>query len=90
MIVWKSFNCCLFPSSEVIEDLFFFYVQEHTILFIINLLSPPVPPDYSGSESHLINYAPLLNVLLLGISSVDCVQIISLHGLVSCVNYKFL
>ncbi|KAL3604983.1 hypothetical protein D5086_005842 [Populus alba] len=57
-------------------------IQEHTILFIIKLLSPPVPADYSGSESHLINYAPLLNVLLVGISSVDCVQILSLHGLV--------
>ncbi|KAG5251978.1 mediator of RNA polymerase II transcription [Salix suchowensis] len=57
-------------------------IQEHTILFIIKLLSPAVPADYSGSESHLINYAPLLNVLLVGISSVDCVQILSLHGLV--------
>lgn len=57
-------------------------IQEHTILFIINLLLPPVPADHSGSESHLINYAPLLNVLLVGISSVDCVQILSLHGLV--------
>ncbi|XP_011033680.1 PREDICTED: mediator of RNA polymerase II transcription subunit 33B isoform X2 [Populus euphratica] len=57
-------------------------IQEHTILFIINLLSPPVPADHSGTESHLINYALLLNVLLVGISSVDCVQILSLHGLV--------
>ncbi|OMP04999.1 hypothetical protein COLO4_09143 [Corchorus olitorius] len=57
-------------------------VQEHTILFITFLLSPPVPADYSGSDSHLISYAPFLNVLLVGISSVDCVQIFSLHGLV--------
>ncbi|OMO77792.1 hypothetical protein CCACVL1_14830 [Corchorus capsularis] len=57
-------------------------VQEHTILFISFLLSPPVPADYSGSDSHLISYAPFLNVLLVGISSVDCVQIFSLHGLV--------
>ncbi|XP_050236948.1 mediator of RNA polymerase II transcription subunit 33B [Mercurialis annua] len=57
-------------------------IQEHTLLFIIKLLSPPVPVDYSGSDSHLINYAPLLNVLLVGISSVDCVQILSLLGLV--------
>ncbi|KAJ9171928.1 hypothetical protein P3X46_015225 [Hevea brasiliensis] len=56
-------------------------IQEHTVLFIIKLLSPPVPADYSGSESYLIDYAPLLNVLLVGISSVDCVQILSLHGL---------
>ncbi|XP_031400886.1 mediator of RNA polymerase II transcription subunit 33B-like isoform X2 [Punica granatum] len=57
-------------------------VQEHTVLFITRLLSPPVPTDYSGSESHLIGYAPFLNVLLVGVSSIDCVQIFSLHGLV--------
>ncbi|KAI3668203.1 hypothetical protein L6452_43280 [Arctium lappa] len=57
-------------------------IQEHTGLFIIKLLSPPVPPDYSGSESHLIACAPLLNVLLVGITSIDCIQIFSLHGLV--------
>lgn len=58
-------------------------LQEHIGSFIIKLLAPPVPVDYSGSESHLIVYAPMLNVLLVGISSIDCVQIISLHGLVS-------
>ncbi|EPS58647.1 hypothetical protein M569_16166, partial [Genlisea aurea] len=55
---------------------------EHTTLLIIRLLSPDVPVNFSGSESHLIGYAPFLNVLLLGISSVDCIQIFSLHGLV--------
>ncbi|KAK6141434.1 hypothetical protein DH2020_024839 [Rehmannia glutinosa] len=57
-------------------------IQEHTGLLIIKLLSPAVPTDFSGSESHLIGYAPFMNVLLVGISSVDCVQIFSLHGLV--------
>ncbi|KAK5774322.1 mediator of RNA polymerase II transcription subunit 33B-like [Gossypium arboreum] len=57
-------------------------IQEHAILFITSLLLPPVPSDYSESESYLISYAPLLNVLLLGISSADCVQILSLHGMV--------
>ncbi|KAA3475020.1 mediator of RNA polymerase II transcription subunit 33B-like isoform X1 [Gossypium australe] len=57
-------------------------IQEHTILFITSLLSPPVPADYSGSESHLISYGPFFNILLVGISPVDCVQIFSLHGLV--------
>ncbi|KAL4588205.1 hypothetical protein LXL04_001087 [Taraxacum kok-saghyz] len=57
-------------------------IQEHTGFFIIKLLSPPVPPDYTGSESHLIACAPFLNVLLVGIASIDCVQIFSLHGLV--------
>lgn len=59
-------------------------MQEHVIIFITSLLSPPVPADYSGSDSHLIICAPFLNVLLIGISNVDCVQIFSLHGLVGC------
>lgn len=51
--------------------------------FITRLLTPPVPADYEGADSHLIKYAPMLNVLVVGIGSVDCVQIFSLHGLVS-------
>ncbi|GMY27543.1 mediator of RNA polymerase II transcription subunit 33A [Fagus crenata] len=57
-------------------------IQEHTVHFITRLLSPPVPPEYSGSDSHLIGYARMLNVTIVGITHVDCVQIFSLHGLV--------
>ncbi|KAL3644851.1 hypothetical protein CASFOL_010031 [Castilleja foliolosa] len=57
-------------------------IQEHTGFLIIKLLSPAVPGDFSGSESHLIGYAPFLNVLLVGMLSVDCIHIFSLHGLV--------
>lgn len=57
-------------------------IQEHTVLYITRLLSPPVPEDYSGADEYLIGYAPFLNVFLAGISSIDCVQIFSLHGLV--------
>ncbi|KAL2508911.1 Mediator of RNA polymerase II transcription subunit 33A [Forsythia ovata] len=57
-------------------------IQEHTVYFITRLLSPPVPVDYAGCDSYLIGYAPMLNVLLVGIAPVDCVQIFSLHGLV--------
>ncbi|XP_052171333.1 mediator of RNA polymerase II transcription subunit 33A-like [Diospyros lotus] len=57
-------------------------IQEHTALLITRLLSPPVPADCSGSESHLIGFAPFLNVVLVGISLVDCVHIFSLHGMV--------
>ncbi|XP_074274774.1 mediator of RNA polymerase II transcription subunit 33A-like [Silene latifolia] len=57
-------------------------VQEHTVLFILRLLSPPIPPEYSGSDSHLISQGPFLNVLLVGIATIDIVQIFSLHGLV--------
>ena len=63
-----------------------FLVQEHILYFITRLLSPPVPVDYSGSESHLIACAPMLNILLVGISPVDCVQIFSIHGLVCNVS----
>ncbi|TQD90003.1 hypothetical protein C1H46_024407 [Malus baccata] len=62
-------------------------IQEHTCLFIIRLLSPPVPADYSGSDSHLIGYASFFNVLLVGISSIDSVQIFSLLGLVCWIPY---
>ncbi|XWS13569.1 hypothetical protein CRYUN_Cryun36dG0048300 [Craigia yunnanensis] len=57
-------------------------IQEYTVQFITRLMSPPVPADFTGSDSHLIDYAPMLNVLIVGIASVDCVQIFSLHGLV--------
>ncbi|XP_044484283.1 mediator of RNA polymerase II transcription subunit 33A-like isoform X2 [Mangifera indica] len=57
-------------------------VQEHTIQFITRLLSPPAPADCDGSYSHLIDHAAMLNVLIVGIATVDCVQIFSLHGLV--------
>ncbi|CAJ1906114.1 unnamed protein product [Sphenostylis stenocarpa] len=57
-------------------------VQELTVLFITKLLSRIDPPNYSGADSHLTSQAAFLNVLLMGISSVDCVHIFSLHGLV--------
>ncbi|XP_054805312.1 mediator of RNA polymerase II transcription subunit 33A-like isoform X3 [Prosopis cineraria] len=57
-------------------------IQEHTVHLIIRLLSPPVPADSTEGNNHLINYAPFLNVLIVGIASVDCVQTFSLHGLV--------
>ncbi|KAL3647903.1 hypothetical protein CASFOL_008871 [Castilleja foliolosa] len=59
-------------------------IQEHTVCLIIKLLSPAVPRDFSGSESHLIGYAPFLNTLLVGMLSVNCIQIFSFHGLVPC------
>ncbi|CAF2159011.1 unnamed protein product [Brassica rapa subsp. narinosa] len=57
-------------------------IQEHTVEFLTRLLSPPVPADYSGAESHLIGYACMLNVVIFGIGSVDSIQIFSLHGMV--------
>ncbi|KAI4368312.1 hypothetical protein MLD38_016885 [Melastoma candidum] len=57
-------------------------IQEHTVYFITRLLSPAPPANHTGNESHLIGHALMLNVLIIGIASVDCVQIFSLHGLV--------
>ncbi|XP_074585416.1 mediator of RNA polymerase II transcription subunit 33A-like isoform X2 [Curcuma longa] len=57
-------------------------IQEHTVRFVAKLLSPSIPADYSEAESHLISHGPMLNVVLTGISSVDCVQVFSFHGLV--------
>ncbi|CAF1965787.1 mediator of RNA polymerase II transcription subunit 33A isoform X1 [Brassica napus] len=57
-------------------------IQEHIVEFLTRLLSPPVPADYSGAESHLIGYACMLNVVIFGIGSVDSIQIFSLHGMV--------
>ena len=67
----------------------FFNVQEHTVEFLTRLLSPPVPADYSGAESHLIGYACMLNVVIFGIGSVDSIQIFSLHGMVSKLCFMF-
>ncbi|WOK91947.1 mediator of RNA polymerase II transcription subunit 33A-like isoform X1 [Canna indica] len=57
-------------------------IQEHTVRFVLKLLSPPSPVDYAKVENHLISHGPLLNVVLTGMSSVDCVQMFSFHGLV--------
>ncbi|OVA20077.1 hypothetical protein BVC80_1665g39 [Macleaya cordata] len=57
-------------------------IQEYTVRFVTELLSPPVPADYSGSDSHLIGCAPLLNTVLVGIAAIDLIQVLSLHGLV--------
>ncbi|KAJ4887219.1 Mediator of RNA polymerase II transcription subunit 33A [Raphanus sativus] len=57
-------------------------IQEHTVEYLTRLLSPPVPADYSGDESHLIGYACMLNAIIVGIGSVDSIQIFSLHGMV--------
>lgn len=57
-------------------------IQEHTVEYLTRLLSPPVPADYSRAENHLIGYACMLNVVIVGIGSVDSIQIFSLHGMV--------
>jgi hypothetical protein len=54
--------------------------------YVVKLLSPPVPYDYSECNSHLINHGAMLNAILTGISSVDCVKVFSFHGMVIHIN----
>ncbi|XP_058075235.1 mediator of RNA polymerase II transcription subunit 33A-like isoform X2 [Magnolia sinica] len=57
-------------------------VQEHVVHFAVKLLSPPVPPEFSGPGSHLVGYMSMLNAVLFGLSSFDNVHILSLYGVV--------
>eukprot|EP00262_Sarcandra_glabra_P009875 TRINITY_DN2462_c0_g2_i1.p1 TRINITY_DN2462_c0_g2~~TRINITY_DN2462_c0_g2_i1.p1 ORF type:complete len:484 (+),score=64.20 TRINITY_DN2462_c0_g2_i1:206-1453(+) len=57
-------------------------VQEHVVKFAVKLLSPPVPPEFSGPGSHLIPYMPMLTSILFGLCSIDIVHIISLYGMI--------
>ncbi|XP_030962646.1 mediator of RNA polymerase II transcription subunit 33A-like [Quercus lobata] len=60
-------------------------IQEHVVHFVVKLLSPPVPPSYTGPGSHLIDYMSLLSALLFGASAINTVHILSLHGMrISC------
>lgn len=51
--------------------------------YVVKLLLFLLPPSHSGSWSHLVDKMSVLCAILLGVSSVDTVHIISLHGLVS-------
>ncbi|KAI9074293.1 hypothetical protein K1719_043778 [Acacia pycnantha] len=60
------------------------YIQEHVVHYVVKLLFL-VPASHSGSWSHLVDNMSVLSAILLGVSSVDTVHIISLHGLVPTV-----
>ncbi|GFY82543.1 REF4-related 1 [Actinidia rufa] len=57
-------------------------LQEHVVHFVVKLLSPPIPPNFKGSRSHLVEYMSMLSAILFGASSIDTVHILSLHGVV--------
>ncbi|KAK3021200.1 hypothetical protein RJ639_046619 [Escallonia herrerae] len=57
-------------------------IQEHVVHFVVKLLSPPVPPKFTGTRSHLVDYMPMLSAILFGAASIDTVHILSLHGVV--------
>ncbi|KAI9152792.1 hypothetical protein LWI28_001261 [Acer negundo] len=57
-------------------------IQEHVVHFVVKLLSPPIPPGYTGPRSHLIDHMSMLSAILFGASFVDHVHMLSLHGVV--------
>ncbi|KAK9125877.1 hypothetical protein Scep_014723 [Stephania cephalantha] len=57
-------------------------IQEHVLQYVIKLLSPPLPCNFAGPGSHLVDHLPMLCAILFGMSSVDVIHIISLHGMV--------
>ena len=59
------------------------------VRFVVKLLCPPVPPNYSGSKSHLVDYMSMLSAILYRASSIDTVHILSLHGMVRIIILLF-
>ncbi|KAH7846475.1 hypothetical protein Vadar_014424 [Vaccinium darrowii] len=57
-------------------------IQEHVVQFVVKILSPPVPHNFTGSRSHLVDHMSILSAILFGASSIDTVHILSLHGVV--------
>lgn len=57
-------------------------IQEHVVRCVVKLLSPPSPPNFTGTRSHLVDYKSMLNAILFGASSIDTVHTLSLHGVV--------
>ncbi|XP_034693324.1 mediator of RNA polymerase II transcription subunit 33A-like isoform X2 [Vitis riparia] len=57
-------------------------IQEHVVHYMVKLLSPPIPPNFTGTRSHLIDYLPMLSAILFEASSIDTVHILSFHGVV--------
>nr|POE44886.1 mediator of rna polymerase ii transcription subunit 33a [Quercus suber] len=55
------------------------HLEEHVVHFVVKLLSPPVPPSYTGPGSHLIDDMSMLSALLFGASAINTVHILSLH-----------
>lgn len=50
--------------------------------FVVKLLSPPVPPNYTGPNP-LMDHMSMLSAILFRASTMDTVHILSLHGMVS-------
>ncbi|XP_026413117.1 mediator of RNA polymerase II transcription subunit 33A-like [Papaver somniferum] len=57
-------------------------IQEYVVNFVLKLLSPPVPPNFTGPGNHYVEYMSMLHSVLFGICSIDSVHILSLHGVI--------
>ncbi|KAJ6395149.1 hypothetical protein OIU77_020417 [Salix suchowensis] len=57
-------------------------IQEHVLRYVVKLLSPPKPSTHTGQRSYLVDYMPMLSVILSGASTIDTVHVLSLHGLI--------
>ncbi|PKA61809.1 Mediator of RNA polymerase II transcription subunit 33A [Apostasia shenzhenica] len=59
-------------------------IQEHVVRMVVKLLSPPISPEISKSEtsSHLMGQMPMISAVLFSICSVETVHIISFYGMI--------
>ncbi|XP_031261949.1 mediator of RNA polymerase II transcription subunit 33A-like isoform X1 [Pistacia vera] len=57
-------------------------IQEEVVCFLVKILSPPVPPGYTGPRSHLIDHMSMLSAILFEVSTIDTIHILSMHGVI--------
>ncbi|XP_031387475.1 mediator of RNA polymerase II transcription subunit 33A-like isoform X2 [Punica granatum] len=57
-------------------------IQEHVVNFVVKLLSPPLLPGHDESQNYLMDHMPMLSAVLFGVSPIETVHILSLHGAV--------
>ncbi|XP_025695905.1 mediator of RNA polymerase II transcription subunit 33A isoform X1 [Arachis hypogaea] len=81
---------CIPHSWMVYSVKLFSSWQEHVVHFVVKFLASSVPFTHSGSWSHLINNMSMLSAVLHGVSSVDTVHILSLHGVIPTVAASLL
>ncbi|KAL5719353.1 hypothetical protein ACHQM5_012143 [Ranunculus cassubicifolius] len=62
-------------------------IQEHVVHLVVKLLSAPMPTNFTAPGSR--GYMSMLNATLFGMSSMDIVHILSLHGVVSICIFTF-
>ncbi|XP_050912341.1 mediator of RNA polymerase II transcription subunit 33A isoform X2 [Lathyrus oleraceus] len=66
------------------------YIQEHVVHYVVKLLASPEPHSHSGTWGLLVDSMSMLSAVLRGVSCVDTVHILSLHGVVPTVAASLL